>query len=92
MIRYSNRQTAHLLEQGWSLDHCKDQCARGLEHRTHQRFQERRSNRRSAFGAVMEEQNRQFKESMVDEETISAVYHSCVLCCQEEALERGLAS
>jgi hypothetical protein len=84
-IKESNKKTANLIEHGLPFIDCKDHCARGLEHRIPERFQERRSNRRNAFQAVVEAQ----ECFSADYEMIATAYKSCVSHCRQDALDRG---
>ncbi len=72
-----------------SLANSNEICVRGLEHRHPDRFKERRTNRKDAFRAVMEEQARQLGASMADVESMSREYRQFTFICQKEAQERG---
>lgn len=77
-----------LIEKGLPFTAHNDLCARGLEHRNPERFRERRSNRRNALQAVLEEQHNRHP---TDDETIATTYKNFVSHCQQDALDRGFA-
>ena len=54
----------------------KKYCARGLEGHTNTRALAKSMNRSSAYQAVLEEQDRQMRDGVVQDEALSRVYHA----------------
>ena len=67
-----------------------DHTSRGLEYRTQEGAWARYENKRDAYNAVLDEQDRQWKEDIDDWDKISAVYLEHSTKCLKAAYERGV--
>jgi hypothetical protein len=65
-------------------------CHRGLEYRTLAGAERRRRNKEQAWDAVLNEQDRQWNESIVDEESIARVCRACSYRSTLEAQELAI--
>lgn len=66
-------------------------CARGLEYRVRAGALARRENKLSGLEAVLDEQDRQLKSGIVNEERIREAFLNVSLKCRLSALKRGIS-
>jgi hypothetical protein len=66
-------------------------CTRGLEFHTEKGGDMRRKHRKIAYAAVFEEQDRQFKASIVDEEKMALIYCKSTMDSKAQAYMMGLS-
>jgi hypothetical protein len=87
-IKKNYQLTIFLMESGEELagDH---HTSRGLEYRTQEGAWARYENKRDAYNAVLDEQDRQWKEDIDDWEKISRLYLQHSSKCLKSAFERG---
>jgi hypothetical protein len=89
-IKKSYQLTIFLMESGEKLTG-EDHTSRGLEYRTQEGAWARYENKRDAYNAVLDEQDRQWKEDIDDWDTISSVYLEHSTKCLKAAYERGVS-
>eukprot|EP00339_Tiarina_fusa_P019892 CAMPEP_0117034974 /NCGR_PEP_ID=MMETSP0472-20121206/24867_1 /TAXON_ID=693140 ORGANISM="Tiarina fusus, Strain LIS" /NCGR_SAMPLE_ID=MMETSP0472 /ASSEMBLY_ACC=CAM_ASM_000603 /LENGTH=179 /DNA_ID=CAMNT_0004744305 /DNA_START=167 /DNA_END=706 /DNA_ORIENTATION=+ len=65
-------------------------CLRGLEHRTYEGARVRMRRKLHAWGVVDHEQDRQWDEGCIDEESLAATYRSCTVESMRDARLMGL--
>jgi hypothetical protein len=65
-------------------------CMRGLEHHTRHGSKSRRRNRRVAYNAVFDEQDRQFDANVWDDESIAMAYSKLTISSKLQAYVVGL--
>jgi hypothetical protein len=87
-IKSSYQMTIFLMENG-ELVEGDEHTARGLEYRTQQGAWARYENKRDAYNAVLDEQDRQWKLNKDDFDEISNVYLEHSTKCAEAAAMRG---
>eukprot|EP00540_Astrosyne_radiata_P018581 CAMPEP_0116860966 /NCGR_PEP_ID=MMETSP0418-20121206/22745_1 /TAXON_ID=1158023 /ORGANISM="Astrosyne radiata, Strain 13vi08-1A" /LENGTH=168 /DNA_ID=CAMNT_0004495505 /DNA_START=56 /DNA_END=562 /DNA_ORIENTATION=+ len=68
----------------------EDQCARGLEYRSREGALKRKENKLQGLQAVLEEQDRQYAESIEDDEALRYVYVANTRHCADEARRLGM--
>ncbi len=68
----------------------KKYCARGLESHTHTQSLAKRMNRSLAYQAVLEEQDRQYREGILNDDALACIYHAANSGCQLWANVVGL--
>lgn len=89
-IKKSYQLTIFLMENGEKPVEDGEQTTRGLEYRTQEGAWARYENKRDAYNAVLDEQDRQWKEDVDDWEAISKVYLDHSTKCLKAACERGM--
>lgn len=87
-IKSSYQATIHLMEMGQVREDDDNTC-RGLEYRTQEGAWARYENKRDAYNAVLDEQDRQWKVDKDDEEKISRIYLEHSTKCTQAAISRG---
>ena len=89
--RKQERITVALMARGMLSPDDPDHCFRGLEQRIKPGRRERNKNRFLAALTVILEQDRQYFESVHDEQILAKLYSNVTGQCAYEAYERGLA-
>lgn len=89
-IKSSYQLTIFMMESN-ELVESDDHTARGLEYRTQQGAWSRYENKRDAYNAVLDEQDRQWKVDKDDHEKISQIYLEHSTKCARAAADRGAA-
>ena len=87
-IKSSYQGTIHLMETG-QLKEDDDNTCRGLEYRTQEGAWARYENKRDAYNAVLDEQDRQWKVDKDDDVKISSIYLEHSIKCAQAAASRG---
>jgi len=87
-IKQSYQLTIFLMESD-KLVEDDEHTSRGLEYRTQEGAWARYENKRDAYNAVLDEQDRQWKKDLDDWEAISKVYREHSEKCQKAANERA---
>jgi hypothetical protein len=87
-IKSSYQMTIFMLENG-ELKEGDEHTSRGLEYRTQQGAWARYENKRDAYNAVLDEQDRQWKVDKDDHEALSRVYLLHSTKCAVAAADRG---
>lgn len=62
---------------------------RGLEHKLKEGFKKRRNHKFNALNAVLEEQDKQYNQSTIDQEIIASAYREVTLAAKEVAFENA---
>jgi hypothetical protein len=88
-IKKDYQLTIFLMESGEKLTG-EEHTSRGLEYRTQEGAWARYENKRDAYNAVLDEQDRQWKEDIDDWDIISRVYLEHSSKCLKAAYERGV--
>jgi hypothetical protein len=88
-IKKSYQLTIFLMESGEKLTG-EDHTSRGLEYRTQEGAWARYENKRDAYNAVLDEQDRQWKDDIDDWDKISSVYLEHSTKCLTAANARGV--
>ena len=88
-IKKNYQMTIYLMESGEKLSG-ENHTSRGLEYRTQEGAWARYENKRDAYNAVLDEQDRQWKEDIDDWDKISKVYIEHSAKCLKAANERGV--
>lgn len=78
-----------MMESGERAFDDEEHTTRGLEYRTQQGAWNRYENKRDAYNAVLDEQDRHWKKDIDDPEAIRRVYVEQVAKCQKAAEERA---
>lgn len=89
-IKSSYQCTIFKMENGEFIED-EEHTSRGLEYRTQQGAWARYENKRDAYNAVLDEQDRQWKVDKDDHDKIGAIYLQHSSKCAKAAAERGLA-
>lgn len=76
-------------EQQQRIEDDQQQTTRGLEYRTQQGAWDRYENKRDAYNAVLDEQDRHWKKDVDDPDAIRRVYVEQVAKCQTAAQDRA---
>lgn len=84
-IKSDFKTTVFLMENGMELP--EDQTGRGLEYRTQQGAWNRYENKKNAHNAVLDEQDKQWKDDADDFDEMARVYIEVSRRCIEDALE-----
>jgi len=88
-IKKEYHSTVFDIESGIPLDSDTD-TSRGLENRTKQGAWARYENKRDAYNAVLDEQDRQWKRNLDSLEAIASAYRKISAICAKAASDRGL--
>lgn len=88
-IKQSYQLTIFLMESGETLKN-DEHSSRGLEYRTQEGAWARYENKRDAYNAVLDEQDRQWQRDQDDHDEIARIYIAHSSKCAEAALKRGL--
>ncbi|GAX14116.1 hypothetical protein FisN_8Hh048 [Fistulifera solaris] len=78
-----------MMESGERIDDDEEHTTRGLEYRTQQGAWSRYENKRDAYNAVLDEQDRHWKKDIDDPEALRRVYVEQVAKCQRAAEQRA---
>ncbi|GAX11956.1 hypothetical protein FisN_8Lh048 [Fistulifera solaris] len=78
-----------MMESGERIDDDEEHTTRGLEYRTQQGAWSRYENKRDAYNAVLDEQDRHWKKDIDDPEALRRVYVEQVAKCQKAAEQRA---
>jgi hypothetical protein len=89
-VKSSYQMTIFLMESG-KLNEGDEYTSRGLEYRTQQGAWARHENKRDAYNAVLDEQDRQWKADQDDHDALGRVYLQHSSKCAVAAAERGAA-
>lgn len=89
-IKQSYQLTIFMMEAGEQLN-VEEHTSRGLEYRTQEGAWARYENKRDAYNAVLDEQDRQWQADQDDEEKISIIYLEHSTKCAVAAVERAKA-
>lgn len=89
-IKQSYQLTIFMMEAGEQLN-AEEHTSRGLEYRTQEGAWARYENKRDAYNAVLDEQDRQWQEDQDDEEKISQIYLEHSTKCAKAAADRAKA-
>jgi hypothetical protein len=89
-IKSTYQMTIFMMENG-GLKESDDHTSRGLEYRTQQGAWARYENKRDAYNAVLDEQDRQWKADKDDHDALGRVYLQHSSKCAIAAAERGAA-
>jgi hypothetical protein len=88
-IKSAYQLTIFMMEAGETLNPL-EHTSRGLEYRTQEGAWSRYENKRDAYNAVLDEQDRQWQIDIDDFDEIARIYLSHSKKCSESALARGL--
>jgi hypothetical protein len=89
-IKSAFQVTLHLMETGQKILHDDEEhTSRGLEYRTQDGAWARYENKRDAYNAVLDEQDRQWKDDADDHDALSRVYLEHSAKCLEAARKRA---
>ncbi|GKY96551.1 hypothetical protein MPSEU_000614700 [Mayamaea pseudoterrestris] len=89
-IKQSYQLTIFMMEAGEQLN-LEEHTSRGLEYRTQEGAWARYENKRDAYNAVLDEQDRQWQEDQDDDEKISIIYLEHSSKCAKAAADRAKA-
>jgi hypothetical protein len=89
-IKQSYQLTIFMMEAGEQLNFV-EHTSRGLEYRTQEGAWARYENKRDAYNAVLDEQDRQWQEDIDDDQKISVIYLEHSSKCAKAAADRAKA-
>jgi hypothetical protein len=89
-IKQSYQLTIFMMEAGEKLN-AEEHTSRGLEYRTQEGAWARYENKRDAYNAVLDEQDRQWQDDADDDEKISQIYLEHSTKCAQAAVQRAKA-
>lgn len=82
--------TVRMIARGDLVEDTFEHCSRGLEFRSREGANKRKSNKIRALEAVLDEQDEQFDAGIINEKAISLIYQTVSLRCRKEAHDRGI--
>jgi hypothetical protein len=88
IIKARNSLIIKMMKAG-TFEESEEHSFRGLEHKLKEGFKKRRNHKFNALNAVLEEQDKQYNKSSIDQEIIANAYREVTLAAKEAAFENA---
>ena len=88
IIKARNSLIIKMMKAG-TFEESEEHSFRGLEHKLKEGFKKRRNHKFNALNAVLEEQDKQYNKSSIDQEIIASAYREVSLAAKEAAFENA---